>query len=134
MSAETAERAADKAVREFQKDAQEEEERRRSVQLMSPDLCTNVDLGDNSVVDEEPPDDINEGNEDYGGINDQDLTMAYDEVIGGGKEVLLLDILGEDKDIWRDDSEVLVGTYLDIFNEESSKEIEVVSLEEPVKH
>jgi len=82
-SAETAERTADKAVRELQKDAQEEEERRRSVQLMPPDPCANVDLGDNGVVDEEPPDDMDEGDEDYGGINDQDLTMAYDEVMGG---------------------------------------------------
>ena len=81
-SAETAERVADKAVRELQKDAQEEE-RRRSVQLMPPDPCANVDLGDNGVVDEEPPDDIDEGNKDHGGVNDQDLTMAYDEVMGG---------------------------------------------------
>ena len=61
--------------------------------------------------------------------------MAYDKVMGGNKEeVLLLNILGEDKDTWHNDLEVLVGTYLDIFGKESSKEIKVMSLEEPVKH
>jgi len=74
------------------------------------------------------------GDKDYGGINNQDLTMAYDKVIGGGKEVSLLNILGEDKNTWRDDLEILAGTHLDIFGKESSKEIEVASLEEPVKH
>ena len=101
---------------------------------MPPDLYTNVDLNNNGVIDEELPDDINKGDKDYGGINDQDLIMAYDKVMGSGEEVLLLDILGEDKDIWHDDLEVLVGTYLDVFDKESSKEIEVVSLEEPVEH
>jgi len=48
--------------------------------------------------------------------------------------VSLLDISGEDEDTWRDDSEVLIGTHLDVFGEESSKEIEVASLEEPVEH
>jgi hypothetical protein len=38
------------------------------------------------------------------------------------------------KDTWRDNLEVLIGTYLDIFSKESSKEIKVASLEEPVKH
>ena len=132
-SAETAERIADKAVRELRKDAQEEE-RRRSVQLMPPDPRADVNLGDNGVVDEEPPDDIDEDDEDYGNINDQDLTMAYDEVMGGGEEVSLLDISGEDEDTWRDDLGVLAGTRLDVFSEESSKEIEVASLEEPVKY
>jgi hypothetical protein len=61
--------------------------------------------------------------------------MAYDEVIGGGKEeVLFLNISGEDEDMWRDDLEVLTGTCLDVFSKESSKEIKVASLEEPVKH
>ena len=61
--------------------------------------------------------------------------MAYNKVIGGGKEeVLLLNILGEDEDMWRDNLEVFIGTYLDIFGKESSKEIKVMSLEEPVKH
>ena len=70
--------------------------------------------------------------------------MAYNKVIGGGKEVLLLDIsgkevlllniLGEDEDTWRNDLGVLTGTYLDVFSKESSKEIKVASLEEPVKH
>ena len=61
--------------------------------------------------------------------------MAYDEVIGGGKEeVLLLNISGEDEDTWPDNLEVLIGTYLDVFSKESSKEIKVASLEEPVEH
>ena len=61
--------------------------------------------------------------------------MAYDEVMGGGEEeVLLLDISGEDEDTWSDDSEVLTGTRLEVFGEESSKEIEVASLEEPIEH
>ena len=60
--------------------------------------------------------------------------MAYDEVMGGGEEVSLLDISGEDEDTWYNDLGVLAGTRLDIFSEESSKEIEVVSLKEPVKH
>jgi len=64
---------------------------------MPPNPCANVDLSDNGVVDKEPPDNIDKGNKDYSGINNQDLTMAYNEVIGGGKEVLLLNILGEDK-------------------------------------
>ena len=68
-SAEAAERAADKAVREVRKDAQEEEERRRSVQLMPPDPRIDVNLGDNGVIDEEPPDDIDEDNKVYSNIN-----------------------------------------------------------------
>jgi hypothetical protein len=32
------------------------------------------------------------------------------------------------------DSEVLVGTRLDVFGKKSSKEIKVASLEKPVKH
>jgi hypothetical protein len=48
--------------------------------------------------------------------------------------VLLLDISGEDEDRWCDNLEVLAGTYLDVFGKESSKEIKVASLEEPVKH
>ena len=39
--------------------------------------------------------------------------------------VLLLNILGEDEDTWRNDLGVLTGTRLDIFSEESSKEIKV---------
>ena len=101
---------------------------------MPPDPHTDVDLSNNGVVDKKPPDNIDEDNKDYGDINDQDLTMAYDEVMGGGEEVSLLDISGEDEDTWRDDSGVLAGTCLDVFSEESSKEIEVVSLEEPVEY
>ena len=48
--------------------------------------------------------------------------------------MLLLNILREDEDPWRDDLEVLVGTCLDIFSKESSEEIEVASLEEPVEY
>jgi hypothetical protein len=48
--------------------------------------------------------------------------------------VLLLNILGEDKDTWRNNLEVLIGTCLDIFSKESSKKIKVVSLEEPIKY
>jgi hypothetical protein len=60
--------------------------------------------------------------------------MAYDKVIKGSKEVSLLNILGENKDMWHNNLGVLIGTYLDIFSKESSKEIKVVSLEEPIKH
>ena len=48
--------------------------------------------------------------------------------------MLLLDILGEDKDTWCNDLEILVGTYLDVFSKESSKEIKVASLEESIKY
>ena len=48
--------------------------------------------------------------------------------------MLLLNILGEDKDIWRNDLEVFIGTYLDIFSKESSKEIKVMFLKEPIKY
>ena len=58
----------------------------------------------------------------------------YNKVIGGSKEVLLLNISGEDKDTWRNNLGVLIGTRLDIFSKESSKEIKVASLEEPVKY
>jgi hypothetical protein len=50
--------------------------------------------------------------------------MAYNEVIGGSKEEILL----------LNNSEVLIGSYLDVFSKESSKEIKVASLEEPVKY
>jgi len=36
---------------------------------MPPDPYANVNLGDNGVVDKEPPDNIDKGDEDYGGIN-----------------------------------------------------------------
>ena len=98
------------------------------------DPCTDVNFSDNGVVDEEPPDDIDKDDKDYSDINNQDLTMAYNKVMGGGEEVSLLDISGEDEDTWCNNLGVLTGTHLDIFSEESSKEIEVVSLEEPVKH
>ena len=101
---------------------------------MPPDPRTDVNFGDNGVIDKKPPDDIDKDNEDYGDINNQDLTMAYDEVIGGNKEVLLLNISGEDEDTWRNDLGVFTGTRLDVFSEENSKEIEVASLEEPVEH
>ena len=101
---------------------------------MPPDPRTNVNLSNNSVVDKKPPNNIDEDNEDYSNINNQNLTMAYNKIIGGSKEVSLLDISGEDEDIQCNNSGVLTGTYLDIFSEESSKEIKVVSLEEPVKH
>ena len=101
---------------------------------MPPDPRADVNLGDNGVIDKEPPNNIDKDNKDYGDINDQDLTIAYNEVIGGGKEVSLLNISGEDEDTWRDDLGVLTGTYLDVFGKESSKEIKVASLEEPVKH
>ena len=48
--------------------------------------------------------------------------------------MLLFNILGEDKNIWRNNLEVLIGTYLDIFGNESNKEIKVVFLKEPVKY
>ena len=52
------------------------------------------------VVDEEPPDNIDKDDKDYGNINDQDLTIVYNKVMGGSKEeVLLLNISGEDEDI-----------------------------------
>ena len=96
---------------------------------MPPDLRANVNLSNNGVIDKEPPDNIDKDNKDYGDINDQDLTIAYNEVIGGSKEeVLLL------KDTWCDNLEVLIGTCLDVFSKESSKEIKVASLEEPVKY
>ena len=101
---------------------------------MPPDPRANVNLGNNSVVDKELLNNINKGNKDYSSINDQDLIIAYNKVIGGSKEVLLFNILGENKDIWRDNLEVLIGTYLDIFSKESSKEIKVISLKEPIKY
>ena len=97
---------------------------------MPPNLYANVNLSDNGVIDKEPPNNIDKGNKDYSGINNQDLTIAYNKVIGGSKEVLLLNILGEDKDIQCNDLEILIGTYLDIF----SKEIKVASLEESIKY
>ena len=102
---------------------------------MPPDPRADVDLGDNGVVDEEPPDDIDEDDEDYSNINNQDLTMAYNKVIGGSKEeILLLNILKEDEDIQYNNLKVLIGTHLDVFNKENSKEIKVISLEEPIKY
>ena len=102
---------------------------------MPPDLYANVNLSNNSIVNKEPPNNINKDNEDYSNINNQDLTIAYNKVIGGSKEeVSLLNILEEDEDTWYNNLEVLTGTYLDIFSKESSKEIKVVSLEKPIKH
>ena len=102
---------------------------------MPPDLRANINLGDNGVVDKELPNNIDKDNQDYGDINNQDLTIAYNEDMGGGEEeVLLLNILGEDEDTQRDNLDVLVGTYLDVFSKESSKEIKVASLEEPIKY
>ena len=102
---------------------------------MPPDLRVNINLGNNSIIDKKPPNNINEDNKDYSNINNQDLTIVYNKVIGSSEEeVLLLNILREDEDIQRDDLEVFIGTYLDIFSKESSKEIKVVSLKEPIKH
>src|SRR6266567_661519 len=102
---------------------------------MPPNLYVDVNLGDNSIIDKEPPNNIDEDDEDYSNINNQDLTIVYNKVIGGSKEeVLLFNILGEDEDMWRDNLEVLTGTYLDIFGKESSKEIKVMSLKEHIKH
>jgi hypothetical protein len=64
---------------------------------MPPNLYANVNLSDNGIIDKEPPSNIDKGNKDYGGINNQDLTMAYNKVIGGSKEASLLNILGKDE-------------------------------------
>ena len=101
---------------------------------MPPNLYANINLSNNSIINKEPPNNIDKDNKDYGDINNQDLTIAYNKVIGGSKEVLLLNILGEDKDIWRNNLGVLIGTHLDIFSKESSKKIKVVFLEEPIKY
>ena len=101
---------------------------------MPPNPRANINLSNNGVIDKEPPNNIDKDNKDYGDINNQDLTIAYNKVIGGSKEVLLLNISGEDKDIQYNNSGVLIGTRLDVFSKESSKEIKVTSLEEPVKH
>ena len=58
----------------------------------------------------------------------------YNKVIGVSKKVLLLNILGEDEDTWCNNLKILVGTYLDVFSKESSKEIKVASLEESIKY
>ena len=101
---------------------------------MPPDPCANINLSDNSIINEEPPNNIDKGNKDYSSINNQDLTIAYNKVIGGSKEVLLLNILRENEDIQYNNLKVLIGTYLDIFSEGSKKEIEVISLKEPIKY
>ena len=96
---------------------------------MPPDPYTNINFSDNSIINKKPPNNIDEDNKDYSNINNQDLTMAYNKVIGGGKEeVSLL------KNIWRNDSEVLTRTYLDVFSKENSEEIKVISLKESVKY
>ena len=64
---------------------------------MPSNLYANVNYSDNGVIDKEPPDDIDKDNKDYDGINNQDLTIVYNEVIGSSKEVLLLDTLGRDE-------------------------------------
>ena len=101
---------------------------------MPPNPYTNINLGNNSVIDKEPPNNIDKGNKDYGGVNNQDLTIAYNKVIGGSKEVLLLNILGEDKNTQYNNLGVLIGTCLNIFSKESRKKIKVVSLEDPIKY
>ena len=58
-----------------------------------------VNFSNNSVIDKKLPNNINKNNKDYGNINNSDLTIAYNKVIGDSKEeILLLNILG-DKDI-----------------------------------
>ena len=102
---------------------------------MPPNPRTNINLSNNGIINKELPNNIDKDNKDYSNINNQDLTMAYNKVIKGSKEeVLLLNILGEDKNIQRDNLEVLIGTYLDIFSKESSKEIKVMSLKELIKY
>ena len=102
---------------------------------MPPNPRANINLNNNSVVNKKPPNNIDKDNKDYSNINNQDLTMAYNKVIGGSKEeISLLNIFREDKNIQYNNSEVLIRTYLDIFSEENSKEIEVIFLKEPVKH
>ena len=95
----------------------------------------NINLSNNSIVNKKPPDNINENNKDYSDINNQDLTIAYNKVMGGSKEeVVLLDISGEDKDTQSNNLKVLTETHLEVFSEESSEEIKVMSLEEPIKY
>ena len=101
---------------------------------MPPNPRANINFSNNGIIDKKLPNNIDKDNKDYGNINNQDLTIVYNKVIEGSKEVLLLDILGEDKDIQCNDLGVLIGTYLDIFSKENSKEIKVISLEEPIKH
>ena len=101
---------------------------------MPPNPRANINFGNNGVINKEPPNNIDKDNKDYGDINNQDLTIAYNKVIGSSKEVLLLNILGEDKNTQRNNLGVLIGTRLDIFSKESSKKIEVAFLGEPVKH
>ena len=101
---------------------------------MPSNLCTNINFSNNSVINKKPPNNIDKGNKDYSSINNQDLIIAYNKVIQGSKKVLLFNILGEDKDTWHNNSEILIGTYLDIFSEESGKKIKVIFLEKPIMH
>ena len=95
----------------------------------------NSNLSNNSIINKELLNNIDKDNKDYSNINNQDLTIVYNKVIGGGKEeVLLLNILGEDKNIQRNNLKVYIGTYLDIFSKENSKKIKVISLKEPIKY
>ena len=36
---------------------------------MPPNLYANINLSNNSIIDKEPPDNIDKGNKDYGSIN-----------------------------------------------------------------
>ena len=60
---------------------------------------TNINFGNNSIINKKPPNNIDKDNKDYSTINNENLTITYNKVIGGSKEVLLLNILGEDKGI-----------------------------------
>ena len=53
---------------------------------MPPNLCANVNLSNNGVINKELPNNINKDNKDYSNINNQNIIIVYNKVIGGNKE------------------------------------------------
>ena len=107
-SAEIAERAADVAVRELQKERQEEA-RKQKEQVPSG----GVDLGQFLIQNKEPADEVDMDIEEDEQQPFDEPSVLYDEVLGGLEDEVVILEAGEDDDSWLNNAEVLQGTILD---------------------
>jgi len=117
-SAEIAERAADVAVQELQKERQEEARKQKEQvesrsRLILAQPNGGVDLSQFLIQNKEPADEVDKDIEEDEELPFDEPSVLYDEVLGGLEdEVVILEAGEDDDDLWLDKTEVLHGTIL----------------------
>ncbi len=116
-SAEIAERAADVAEQELQKERQEEAQKQKGKvesrgRLIPTQPSGGVDLSYFLIQNKEPADEVDEDIEEDEEQPFDEPSVLYDEVLGGLEDEVVILEAGEDDDSWFNDTEVLHGTIL----------------------